>query len=230
MSDIAKVQVLIVEDESSIAETLLFVLEAEGYHCTWCQTGLEAKKAMAEYPPDLIVLDVGLPDQSGFDLCREIRKTNSVPILFVTARNEEIDRILGLELGGDDYVTKPFSPREIVARVKAILRRGKAVPAQPRSTKAFTVDHDRMVISFCGTALDLSRYEYRLLMVLLRRPGRVFSREELMNIAWESPEMSLERTVDTHIKTIRSKLKAVKNEKDPIVTHRGFGYSLREDL
>lgn len=230
MSDIAKIQVLIVEDESSIAETLLFVLEAEGYHCVWCTTGLEAKKSMVEYPPDIVILDVGLPDQSGFDLCKEIRKTSAVPIIFVTARTEEIDRVLGLELGGDDYVSKPFSPREMVARVKAILRRGKAVPSQPRSAKAFIVDHDRMQISFHGKSMDLSRYEYRLLMVLLRRPGRVFSREELMNIAWESPEMSLERTVDTHIKTIRSKLRAIKGDVDPIVTHRGFGYSLREDL
>jgi two-component system, OmpR family, catabolic regulation response regulator CreB len=192
-------------------------------------------------PFDLAVLDVGLPDIGGFDLCREIRKRHDLPILFLTARAGEIDRVVGLELGADDYVVKPFSPRELAARIKAILRRtsvprsSAASPGEARSSAVsgasvpFRVDAERMVISYFDAPLDLARYEYRLLIVLLEKPGRVWSREQLMERAWDSPESSLDRTVDAHVKSLRAKLRAVRPEVDPIRTHRGMGYSLKEE-
>jgi two-component system catabolic regulation response regulator CreB len=169
---------------------------------------------------------------NGFDLMREIRKTCSTPVLFLTARASEVDRVVGLELGADDYMVKPFSPRELVARVRAILRRTTKASTEREQTLPvtsrgpFLVDEARFAILYHGEALDLSRYEYRMLKALIENPGRVFSRQQLMNKAWDDPDMSLERTVDTHIKTIRRKLKAVRPDEDPISTHRGFGYSL----
>jgi two-component system catabolic regulation response regulator CreB len=167
----------------------------------------------------------------------------SVPVIFLTARNTELDRVLGLEIGGDDYLVKPFSPRELTARVKAILRRTNGGTAasgdtnsQPnqmlddkRSTGAaeFVVDDECCLIRFRGIPLELTRYEYRLLKLLAAKPGRVYSREQLLSAAWEDPGASLDRTVDAHVKTLRAKLRAVAPEVDPIQTHRGLGYSLR---
>ncbi len=224
--------IFIIEDERSIADAVAYALRSEGFTPVWHETAGAALFAIAKTPPRCIVLDVGLPDMSGFELCKRIRLSSQVPILFLTARAEEIDRVLGFEIGGDDYISKPFSPRELVSRIKAILRRIEGSPEPAGSTKRsknFSVDEDSLTISFKGKPLELSRYEFRLLSVLLRRMGRVYSREELMNLAWESPEMSLERTVDTHIKTIRAKLRTIDNSDDSIVTHRGFGYALRED-
>jgi two-component system catabolic regulation response regulator CreB len=186
----------------------------------------------------LVILDVGLPDLSGFDVCRKIRTCSAVPVLFLTARGGEVDRIVGLEIGGDDYVAKPFSPREVTARVKAILRRGPGTTdntadrarAVPRTSGGFLVDAERHEVRFGGVRLELTRYEFRLLRTLLARPGRVFSRDELMSAAWEDPGASLDRTVDAHIKTLRAKLHAVAPDSDPIQTHRGLGYSLRDEL
>jgi two-component system catabolic regulation response regulator CreB len=227
-------KILIVEDEASIVDTLRYALSSEGFICVTANTAGEGLAAVKREALALAVLDIGLPDKSGIELCKEIRAFSAIPILFLTARSDEIDRIVGLEVGGDDYVVKPFSPREVAARVKAILRRGAPQPAAASAPASgpsalFEVDEERFQIRFKGTLLDLSRYEYRLLLVLVRRPGRVFSREQLMALAWESPEMSLERTVDTHIKTIRAKLKAVDPADDHIVTHRGLGYSLKEE-
>jgi two-component system catabolic regulation response regulator CreB len=184
-----------------------------------------------EHPVDLIVLDIGLPDISGVELCKEIRKTRAVPIIFLTAKTDEIDRVVGLEIGADDYVVKPFSPRELSARIRAILRRTQkaAALAEPEQ-RVFQIDETRRRITYFGAAVDLSRYEYNLLKVLIARPGHVLSRDRLMDLAWEEPEASTDRTVDAHIKTIRAKLKAIKPELDPITTHRGIGYSLKEDL
>jgi two-component system catabolic regulation response regulator CreB len=161
-------------------------------------------------------------------LCREIRKSSPIPILFLTARSSEVDRVVGLELGGDDYMVKPFSPRELSARVKAILRR--TVPSDKPPAHAshgpFTVKEDQQAIAYSGKNLPLSKHEFLLLKALLSHPGQVYSREKLMEMAWESPDSSQARTVDAHIKSIRKKLKAVSPKKDPIRTHRGFGYSL----
>jgi two-component system catabolic regulation response regulator CreB len=231
--------ILIIEDEPAIADTLIYALKTEGFAPEWCATGRAGLAALAAKPFALVVLDVGLPDGSGFDVCKTIRVHSAVPVLFLTARNTELDRVLGLELGGDDYLVKPFSPRELTARVKAILRRipgpGDANPAAPTSAAGraggnneFTVDDERCAISFRSTPLALTRYEFRLLKVLVAKPGRVFSRDQLMTAVWEDPGASLDRTVDAHIKMLRAKLRAVAADVDPIQTHRGLGYSLRE--
>ncbi len=227
--------ILIIEDEPSIADTLVYALKSEAFAPQWCATGAAGLAALAQNHFALLVLDVGLPDANGFELCKKIRITHpTLPILFLTARNSEIDRIVGLEIGADDYLCKPFSPRELTARIKAILRR-TAPPLPPPIThnpspitSPFHHDPERCRITYQQKPLDLTRYEYRLLVALLASPGRVYSREQLMNAAWEEPDASLERTVDAHIKTLRAKLRAVTPEADPIQTHRGLGYSLRE--
>jgi len=229
--------ILIIEDEPAIADTLVYALKTEGFASEWYATGRAGLAAWATKSFALVVLDVGLPDGSGFELCKAIRARSAVPIIFLTARNTELDRVLGLELGGDDYLAKPFSPRELTARVKAILRRvhaggtpeaGPSVESRRDDVaEGFVVDGERCAISYRGVALELARYEYRLLKTLAEKPGRVFSREQLMAAVWEDPGASLDRTVDAHIKTLRAKLRAVAPDSDPIQTHRGLGYSLR---
>ena len=223
--------ILVIEDEPAIADTIVYALRTEGFDVTWHATGGEALRALAVGHFDLMVLDVGLPDTSGFDVCREVRKTSEIPIVFLTARSEEVDRVVGLEIGGDDYVAKPFSPRELAARVKAILRRtrGNGGPDRaPAASQVWTIDRQRRAITYHGEALDLPRNEYSLLAVLLEHPGWVYSRDQLMDLAWEAPEAAMARTVDTHIKTLRARLRAIRPDEDPIQTHRGVGYSLRE--
>jgi len=217
-------RILVVEDEPSIRDAIQYALESDGSEVVCAGTGGDALARLDSAAFDLVVLDVGLPDLNGFDVCRRLRERHSVPVLFLTARSGEIDRVVGLEIGGDDYVTKPFSPRELAARIRAILRRTRDTPAANGS--AFEIDTERLVIRYHATALELSRYEYRLLSALIARPGRVFSRAQLMDAAWEEPEASMERTVDTHIKSLRAKLRVVRPAEDPIRTHRGFGYSL----
>jgi two-component system, OmpR family, catabolic regulation response regulator CreB len=225
-------KILIVEDEPAIVDTIQYALETDGFETTWLSAGLEVMPLLAGETIHLIVLDIGLPDINGLELCKTIRKKYPVPIIFLTARADEIDRVVGLEIGADDYIVKPFSPRELAARVKAVLRRSKASgnPAHPASSQAFAVNEAKCQISYCGQILDLSRYEYKLLQVFIRRPGFVFSRNQLMDFVWEEPENSLDRTVDAHIKNLRAKLRVVRADIDPIVTHRGLGYSLREGL
>ncbi|MCB0344802.1 MAG: two-component system response regulator CreB [Bdellovibrionales bacterium] len=224
-------QILIIEDEPSIADNITYALSTEGFGAHWCNTAAAGLEHLRENETSLVVLDVGLPDASGFDVAREIRSFSEVPIIFLTARAEEIDRVVGLELGADDYVVKPFSPRELVARIRAVLRR--SLKREQESVEAehsqFTINEQSYLITYQGEKLDLTRYEFRLLRILVKSPGRVYSREHLMQLAWEEPDMSLERTVDTHIKTIRHKLKKITPQTDPIITHRGIGYSLKED-
>jgi len=228
----AAAAILVVEDEPAIADSLVYALKTEGFTPHWCRTGEAALTAAAGKTFDLVILDVGLPDVSGFDVCRTIREKSSVPVLFLTARNAEIDRIVGLEIGGDDYVAKPFSPREITARVRAILRRTQNGGATERTrvlvAGRLRVDLERCAASWNGRVLQLTRYEFRLLGALAARPGRVFTREQLMEQAWEDPGASLDRTVDAHVKTLRAKLRATVGREDLIRTHRGLGYSLRE--
>jgi len=225
-----KPMILVVEDEPAIADAIQYALESEGFRCRHLAAGAEVLALLAREPAALVVLDIGLPDLSGIEVCRQIRQQHEVPVIFLTARNSELDRVVGLELGADDYVTKPFSPRELAARVKAVLRRAarQEQPAAPPGP--FRLDEERSRISYFGRPLELARYEYRLLAVLLRRPGRVFSREQLMELAWDAPEQSFDRTVDAHIRNLRAKLRAVRPELDPIATHRGMGYSLKEGL
>lgn len=221
--------VLVVEDEQSIAETITYALQTEGFAPVWKTTGRAALAALKQQPVALVVLDVGLPDMSGFDVCREMQKLGAPPVIFLTARSSEVDRIVGLELGADDYLAKPFSPRELTARVRAVLRRANGKGAAAPTTMGWAHDEARCRIAYRGKPLDLTRNEYRLLAALLASPGRVFNRDQLMTAAWEDPGAALDRTVDAHIKTLRAKLREAAPESDPIVTHRGLGYSLREE-
>ena len=228
--------VLLVEDETSIADTLIYALETEHFRVTHCTTAGDALQVMADQEPDFAVLDVGLPDLSGFDLCMEIRKSSSLPVLFLTARDAEIDRILGLELGGDDYVTKPFSPREVVARVRAILRRalGTNTPDNKISynlpSGKLVHDPETMTIFCHGGLLNLTAHEYKLLVALMSQPGRIFTREQLLEKAWDDPGSAMDRTVDAHVKSLRAKLREFTPEGDnPIETRRGLGYTLSPD-
>uniref|UniRef100_UPI0040485F7A two-component system response regulator CreB n=1 Tax=Flavobacterium sp. TaxID=239 RepID=UPI0040485F7A len=222
--------VLLVEDEPSIADAVLYALESEGVTCTWASTGSAAQDQVEKEQPSLVLLDIGLPDINGFDLFKKIRAKSDASIIFLTSRSAEIDQVLGLELGAEDYITKPFSPRVLSARVRAQLRRKidaskKAPQAENASTDPFTIDEAAHRIALHGKWLDFSRYEYGVLLTLLRKPSYIFSRDQLMEIVWASPEESFDRTVDTHIKVIRQKIKAVNNNLTPIKTHRGIGYS-----
>lgn len=232
-------RILLLEDEQAIADTLLFALRREGFEVQHWQLAREALAAFVAQPPDLAILDVGVPDGNGFDVCRAIRKTSELPIVFLTARSEEIDRILGLELGADDYVSKPFSPREVCARVKAILRRSAghatATATATAITPATATDSAVPVLQLdeavqrirCGDRwLALTRYEYRLLATLLKRPQRIFSRGELMDLVWHDAPDTADRTVDAHIKLLRAKLREAGTRAELIQTHRHMGYSL----
>lgn len=226
-----KPTVLVVEDEPAIADTIQYALESEGFQCHRLEVGAGVVEMLDRQPVALVVLDIGLPDGSGIEVCRRIRQRHDVPVIFLTARGGEVDRVVGLELGADDYVVKPFSPRELAARVKAVLRRaGRGGDRAPLPDAVFSLDEERRRITYFGKPLDLSRYEYRLLAVLLKRPGRVYSREQLLELVWDEPEASLDRTVDAHVKNLRAKLRDVRPDVDPIATHRGTGYSLKEGL
>ncbi len=220
--------ILLVEDESAIADTVIYALQTEGFAVRWASLGGEAIEEVRSDPTiALAILDVGLPDINGFEVCKAVRRFSDLPIIFLTARSDEIDRVVGLELGGDDYVAKPFSPRELAARVKAILRRvGNGPQTETGSDDGFTHDTARARIAYRGHWLTLTRYEYLLLKTLLAQPERVYSRTQLMDHVWQEPDASLERAVDTHIKTLRAKLREVAPDHDPIVTHRGLGYSV----
>jgi two-component system, OmpR family, catabolic regulation response regulator CreB len=239
-------QVYLVDDEPAIAEAVSFALQAEGYRCQVFVTGGACVEALASVVPALILLDIGLPDASGFEIFRRIRQFSQVPIVFLTARKEEIDRVVGLEMGADDYIVKPFSLRELVARVRMVIRRGAraadngtagngnihvSAHAGPAAAGGSPFSHDllRKRMSYCGRTLELTLHEYRLLEALLKHPGRVYSRDQLLDLAWEAPDHRLERTVDSHIKSLRAKLREANPNADPIRTHRGMGYSLEID-
>ena len=231
-----KPRILIVEDEPGIADTLQYALRTEGFEPVWCGTGEEALASARAEPPALVILDVGLPDTSGFEVFKRLRAVSDVPVVFLTARSDEIDRVVGLELGADDYINKPFSPRELVARVRGILRRSNKpiapiiANAKAELTPPVAVDEGRRQIRFYGRALELSRYEFGLLQTLASRPGHVFSRDALLDRVWGDATESLDRTVDAHVKTLRAKMKLVAPALEPIRTHRGSGYALAEDL
>ncbi|MCW4472258.1 two-component system response regulator CreB [Xanthomonas sp. H13-6] len=222
--------ILIAEDEPAIADTVLYALRSEGMQAEHCLLGREVVPRLRAGGVDLVVLDVGLPDVSGFDVCRELRGFSDAPVIFLTARNDEIDRVLGLELGADDYMAKPFSPRELVARVRARLRRPAVAAAGDdagwQRQGAFALDREGRRIRYRDVPLELTRYEYALLAALLQRPGAILSRAQLMDRGWDSAADSADRTVDTHIKTLRAKLRAAGATDDPIRTHRGLGYAL----
>ncbi|MGZ4977576.1 MAG: two-component system response regulator CreB [Methylobacter sp.] len=223
--------VLVIEDEAAIAETICYALSTDGFETHWRSTGHEGIACAETVRPQLIVLDIGLPDSNGFEVFRGLQNRLDLPppVIFLTARSEEIDRVVGLELGADDYIGKPFSPRELCARVRAVLRRGQLqIPRESQaSDERFRLFPERFEIHYHGISLILTLHEFRLLQTLIGQPRRVFSREELLARCWEAPEHRLDRTVDTHIKALRAKLYAVRPGEEAIITHRGIGYSLR---
>jgi two-component system catabolic regulation response regulator CreB len=223
--------ILVIEDEAAIAETICYALNTDGFETHWRTTGFQGLECAHAIRPHLIILDIGLPDGNGFDVFRRLQAQieNPPPVIFLTARTEEIDRIVGLELGADDYIGKPFSPRELCARVRAVLRRSRPQPLAvcPKTEdNRFDVIPERFEIRYYGSRLELTLHEFRLLQTLIKQPQRVFNREELLAQCWDAPEHRLDRAVDTHIKTLRAKLHAVRPDEEAIRTHRGIGYSL----
>ncbi len=216
--------ILLIEDEAPIADTVAYALGTEGFRTDWHQTGGAGLSAFRATAPALVILDIGLPDMNGFDVCRKIREQADTPVIFLTARSGEVDCVVGLEIGGDDYVVKPFSPRELAARVRARLRHRRP-EAGPAPDDRFEIDDDGQCIRLGNQDLGLTRYEFRLLRQLLRHPQRVYSRDQLLELVWEEPDQSYDRTVDTHVKTLRRKIRSVSPGLDPIRTHRGLGYS-----
>ncbi len=219
----ARLRVVVVEDEPDIADLLTLYFEREGWTVHWCQDGERGLETIRARQPDLVILDIGLPGMSGLDVCRELRTTSDVPVLFLTARDDEVDRILGLELGADDYVTKPFSPREVVARVKAILRRGR------RETETtvvefgtVSIDLERHEATVAGQPVSLATQEFRLLAHLCTNQGAVLSRQQLLDGAWGEGWIGDIRTVDVHVRQLRRKL----GDDLPLATVRGAGYRL----
>jgi len=219
--------VLVVDDERRIREVVEYALSKEGYRTSSASDGAQALAAFERDPPDLVVLDVMLPGIDGLELCRRMRRLGSTPILFLSARSDEVDRIVGLEVGGDDYLVKPFSPRELLARVRAVLRRFQAAEERteplPRvlTHGRLQLDPERFEARFAGSLVVLTSTEFALLSALLERPGVVLSRAQLMQRAY-SGELVTERTLDTHVRRIRAKFRAFAAE--PIATVHGVGY------
>jgi two-component system response regulator BaeR len=218
-------RILIAEDEPKLAALLCDYLDASGYAASWMADGRQIVAAVRADPPDLIVLDLMLPHRDGLDICRELRTFTTLPLIMVTARVDEIDRLLGLELGADDYICKPFSPREVVARVKAILRRVSGRSA-PNGMLGLTIDEAQYMAAFDGKPLDLTPVEFRLLRTLASAPGRVFSRAQLLDKLYADYRVVTDRTVDSHIKNLRRKLQRPGAERELIESVYGVGYRL----
>jgi two-component system, OmpR family, catabolic regulation response regulator CreB len=229
VSAVGPIRVLLLEDDPAIADTVCFALQREGFAVHHVLLVREALQALRLRPAAAAVLDIGLPDGSGLDLLQTLRRDDTLsalPVLMLTARSEELDRVLGLELGADDYLAKPFSPRELVARVRALVRRAARPAAGARPAPLFEVDAEGQRIRYAGQWLPLTRLEYGLLRTLAAAPGRIHSRDALLSAVWGPSAEATDRTVDTHVKTLRAKLRDVRPEADPIVTHRGLGYGL----
>jgi two-component system OmpR family response regulator len=227
-------RILVVDDDGHIREVVRFALEQAGHDVREAADGRAALAAFAAEPPELVVLDIVMPDPDGIEVCRELRRTSRVPIVFLSSRDEELDRVLGLEIGGDDYVTKPFSPRELVARVKAVLRRG-AAPDPPEAADArdaslrrgeVSLDPVRHRCRLGAHELTLTVTEFDLLACLMGTAGKVYSRAELVERAWGGDVHVTERTIDSHVRRLRAKFAAL--GADPIETVYGVGYRLRE--
>ncbi|GAB4374013.1 MAG: response regulator [Deltaproteobacteria bacterium] len=217
-------KILVVEDEPKLADLLREYLEQAGYDAHCLRDGREVVRWVRERSPDLILLDLMLPGKDGMEICREIRSFSGVPIIMVTARIEEIDRLLGLELGADDYVCKPFSPREVVARVRAVLRR--AVGTSAPAGHGLSLDKDRFQATLHGRSLDLTALEFSLLRLLAENPGRIFSRSQLMDRIYPDRRVVGDRTIDSHIKKLRKKIAAAAPGEEWIHSLYGVGYKL----
>ncbi|WP_406678639.1 response regulator [Neomoorella carbonis] len=224
-------KVLIVDDEPAILELVSFNLQQAGFTTVTASDGAEALQKAATEKPDLIILDVMLPKVDGFEVCRSLRARGNTPILMLTARREEIDRVLGLELGADDYLTKPFSPRELVARVRAILRRAAENQRQPDEILTIgdvVINPASHVVTVKGKPVDLTLKEYQLLHLLAENRGRVFSREALLERLWEGEYYGDTRTIDVHIRHLREKIEENPSNPQYIITVRGVGYKFRD--
>ncbi len=218
-------RILIVEDQNKLAKVLRDYLQEAGYETQWLSNGSEVVPWVKANTPDLILLDIMLPGKDGMAICRELRGFSNVPIVMVTAKVEEIDRLLGLELGADDYICKPFSPREVVARTKAILRRINPPDNTTTQTAQLVLDHEKYSATLNGHPLDLTPIEFRLLDALHAQPGRVFSRDRLLDVIYEDHRIVTDRTVDSHIKNLRRKIQSICSE-DVIRSIYGVGYKL----
>ena len=225
-------KVLVVEDDPRISDVLEYALKADGYEVKTAQRGREAIEIARRSSPSLIVLDVGLPDIDGFEVCRVVRTFSEVPVIFLTSRSDEIDRVVGLEIGGDDYVVKPFSPRELLARIKAVRRRNDrpgSPPAKNQSENQFrygsiTIDPEKFRVYCQDCEIVLTAQEFKLLELLVRHPGRVFTRAQVLNRAWGDGGLVTDRTIDVHVKSLRKKF----GKFEFIETVRGIGYRARE--
>ncbi|MDW7652337.1 MAG: response regulator [Bacillota bacterium] len=226
----ARAKILVVDDEKPIAEILRYNLEQEDYVAVLAFDGEEALSLLKTERPDLVLLDIMLPKKDGFAVCREIRRISNVPIIMLTAKETELDKVLGLELGADDYVTKPFSAREVVARVKAQLRRTQAndsISGDFLVCDDLQVDNGKMEVKKNGSIIDLTYREYLLLVYLMRHSGYIISREKLLEQVWGYDFYGDERTVDVTIRRLREKIEANPSEPDYILTKRGVGYYIR---
>ena len=220
--------ILVVEDEESITAPLAEALRQEGFEPTVAATAADALEEATRFQPDLVLLDVMLPDGSGFDVCRALRQTSRVPVIMLTARGEEADRVVGLELGADDYVVKPFSARELVARIRAVLRR-TAAAAEPRSEGAVEIgavrlDPDRRSVTLAGRELELTRKEFDLLRLLMENAGSVVTRERLIDEVWDTNWFGSTKTLDVHVGSVRKKLGDDPTAPRYLHTVRGVGF------
>ena len=218
--------ILIVEDDRTIAESIAFILEQDSFSCQWFNNGRDTLDYIENNEVDLMLLDVGLPDMSGFDVLRKVRIKSDLPVIIISARDDESDQVLGLEgLGANGYITKPFSPRLVVAHVRSQLRRDRT-DKNPKSK--FSINQAMQRALFHDQELTLTPAEFKILSHLIKHPNQVHTREYLMNIIWDRPHGSDEKTINTHIKSIRKRLHEIDEMNDYIETHRGIGYSLIE--
>jgi DNA-binding response OmpR family regulator len=226
-----KPTILIVEDESAVQRLISFPLEREGYRVLTADSGERGLELFASERPDLLLLDVMLPGIDGIEVCRRIRASSTVPIVMLTARDDEIDKVLGLEIGADDYVTKPFSVAELRSRIRAVLRRAQLPPEDPGKElveiDGVGLDGARRTVTAAGEPVDLTHVEFEILRTLMTSPGRVFSRRQLLEAVWDSADYRDPRTVDVHVRHLREKLEETPSEPVYIQTVRGVGYRFR---
>ena len=228
-----KSKILLIEDEPAISDAVIYALESEGFDVFWCNTGASGISLLKDESPDLVLLDIGLPDINGFEVFQKARSSSQIPIIFLTARKEEVDKVTGLEMGGDDYIVKPFSPRELTARVRAVLRRINNIGCSTTQIKEdkdelvngpFIINYPKWSVAYQSVNIDLTHHELQILSTLVKSPRQIFTREMLLETVWDAPEHRMDRTVDTHIKNIRAKLRAIDSTSDPVKTKRGVGY------
>jgi two-component system alkaline phosphatase synthesis response regulator PhoP len=228
----ARRKILVVDDEPKVCELIKAYLEKDGYEVILAGDGKSALEKARSHRPDLIVLDLNLPVMDGMEVFRTVKAVSDIPVIMVTARDDEVDKIVGLQVGADDYVTKPFSPRELAARVAAVLRRYSEGPKESKRllTGDLTVDFERHEVKYRDEIVNLTSAEFKLLAVMAQNPGRVFTRLQLMDSAFGETYEGYDRTIDAHIKNLRQKLNTIGGEEDnPVVTVRGVGYKLEQN-